>query len=39
MIFKKVVETSLYSSDLEAMKEFYVEKCIIEDAKKYVAPV
>jgi catechol 2,3-dioxygenase-like lactoylglutathione lyase family enzyme len=36
MIFKKVVETSLYSSDLEAMKEFYVEKLGLEFVSEQV---
>jgi catechol 2,3-dioxygenase-like lactoylglutathione lyase family enzyme len=26
MRFRKIVETSIYSSDLERMKEFYVDK-------------
>ncbi len=30
MKFRKVVETSLYSSDLEKMKQFYVEKFGLE---------
>jgi catechol 2,3-dioxygenase-like lactoylglutathione lyase family enzyme len=30
MKFKKIVETSIYSSDLEKMKEFYVDKLGLE---------
>lgn len=30
MKFRKVVETSLYSSDLEKMKQFYVEELGLE---------
>ena len=26
MKFRKIVETSIYTSDLEKMKEFYVDK-------------
>ena len=34
--FKKVLETSLYSSDLETMKEFYVEKLGLEFVSEQV---
>ena len=30
MKFRKIVETSVYSSDLEIMKEFYVDKLGLE---------
>jgi len=30
MKFRKIVETSMYSSDLEKMKEFYVDKLGLE---------
>ena len=30
MKFRKIVETSVYSSDLEKMKEFYVDKLALE---------
>ena len=30
MKFRKIVETSVYSSDLEKMKEFYVDKLGLE---------
>lgn len=30
MKFRKIIETSIYSSDLEKMKEFYVDKLGLE---------
>ena len=36
MNFKKVVETSVYSSDLETMKEFHVEKLGLEFVSEIV---
>jgi catechol 2,3-dioxygenase-like lactoylglutathione lyase family enzyme len=33
MKFRKIVETSLYSSHLEKMKEFYVDKLGLENMK------
>jgi|RhiMethySRZTD1v2_1073278.scaffolds.fasta_scaffold613004_2 hypothetical protein len=36
MNFKKVVETSVYSSDLETMKKFHVEKLGLEFVSEIV---
>ena len=35
MKFRKIVETSIYSSDLEKMKEFYVDKLGLQLVSEY----